>query len=116
MSELSGEDYFAFIFILMIFIWGLSIFLFGRISVKHIEREMAKEGGGEPIWDKGIGSRVVTYSLIMIFPKLNPPIVDAKATRRFMRKKDFYLALFLQISFAIFMVLMVTWSFLYGPD
>ena len=117
MSELSGEDYFAFIFILMIFIWGISNFLFGRISVKHIEREMAKEGIEPPVWDKGIGITGIMYAIVIVSNKaaISSPIND-KAVLRYARNKDWSLAVFYLVSFAVLMVLMVIWSFLYGPD
>lgn len=56
--------------------------MFDLISVKHIESEMVKEGIEQTIWDKGIGSIIVTYSLIMIFPKLNSTLVDYQEVRR----------------------------------
>lgn len=49
---------------------------------------IVNEGLEPPVWDKGIGSIIVTYSLIMVFPKLNPIIVDFAAVRRYTRKKD----------------------------
>ncbi len=87
MNEITTEEILYLIGGVSFLILGLAIFLFGRISVKHIEREMAKEGIEQPLWDKGIGSIVVTYSLIMVFPKLNPTIVDFEAVRRYTRKK-----------------------------
>jgi hypothetical protein len=115
MSTLSTENWMAILFLISFSTWSLAIFLFGRISVKHIEREMAKEGIEQPLWDKGIGSIVVTYSLIMVFPKLNPTIVDFEAVRKHTRKEDKTLAVFLQISSAIFFTLMFTVAYLYGP-
>ena len=117
MPELTIEEWLLFSCGFFFFIWGGGVFIFGRISVRHIESEMAKEGGESPVWDKGIGSRVVTYSLIMLFPKwIKPPIVDVKATLRYMRKKDYYLALFLQVFFVITAVLIIVWNVLYGPE
>ena len=94
MSELSTENWMAILLFIALLAWSIAIFLFGRISVKHIEREMKKEGIKPPVWDKGIGSIIVTYSLIMVFPKLNPTIVDFEAVRRYTRKKDKRLAFF----------------------
>lgn len=116
MSELSLENWMAIILLIAFFIWGLAIFMFGRISVKHIKYEMEKEGIEQPIWDKGIGSIIVTYSLIMVFPKLNPTIVDYQAVRRHTRKEDKLLAFFLQFSSLIFFTIMFTVAYLYGPD
>lgn len=38
-----------------IILWAIAIFSFGRISVRHIEKEMAKDGIESPYWDKGVG-------------------------------------------------------------
>lgn len=77
---------------------------------------MEKEGIEPPVWDKGIGSIIVTYSLIMVFPKLNPTTVDFEAVRRYTRKKDKKLAFFLQTSSAIFFTIMFTAYFLNGTE
>jgi hypothetical protein len=53
LSHLSPEDLIFFLGLFAFFSWALAIFLFGRISVRHIEREMAKEGIEPPGWDKG---------------------------------------------------------------
>jgi len=116
MSELSTENWMAILLFIALIAWSIAIFLFGRISVKHIEREMKKEGIEPPVWDKGIGSIIVTYSLIMVFPKLNPTIVDFEAVRRHTRKEDKRLAYFLQTSSAIFFTIMFTIAYLYGPE
>jgi hypothetical protein len=116
MSELTSENWMGIIAISSIFMWGIAILLFGRISVKHIEREMKKEGIKPPVWDKGIGSIIVTYSLIMVFPKLNPTIVNFEAVRRYTRKEDRRLAFFLQISSTIFFTVMFTVAYLYSPE
>jgi len=116
MSELSIESWMAILFFVVLCMWCIATFLFGRISVKHINREMAKEGIDTPIWDKGIGSIIVTYSLIMVFPRLNPLIVDFEAVRRHTRKKDKKLAWFYFIVTLTTFVLMFTVVYLYGPD
>lgn len=115
MNEITTEELLYLIGGGVFLILGIAIFLFGRITVKHIDREMAKDGIEPPVWDKGIGSIVVTYSLIMVFPKLNPTIVDFEAVRRYTRKKDKYLALFLQVSSAIFFIIIFTVYYLYVP-
>jgi hypothetical protein len=116
MNEITVEDALYLFGGVSFLILSIAIFLFRCISVKHIEREMAKEGIEQPLWDKGIGSIIVTYSLIMIFSKLNPTIVDFDAVRRHTRKKDKYLALFLQIFNAIFLTIIFTVYYLYVPD
>ena len=64
--------------------------MFGRITVKHIERVMVKEGIDPPIWDKGIGARIVAYAGIIAFPNLkrHASLVNIEATKRFTREKD----------------------------
>ena len=116
MNEITVEDTLYLFGGVSFLILSVAIFLFRSISVKHIEREMAKEGIEQPLWDKGIGSIVVTYSLIMLFSKLNPTIVDVDAVRRHTRKKDKYLALFLQIFSVIFITIIFTVYYLYVPD
>ena len=71
MSELSSENWMAIIGIFSFFTWGVATFLFRRISVDHIEHEMAKEGIESPVWDKGIGARMIAYASIIAFPNLN---------------------------------------------
>ena len=44
MSDISSEDWMAIIGVPAILMWSIAILLLGRITVKHIEREMAKEG------------------------------------------------------------------------
>lgn len=116
MSELSIENWVAIVGVSAFFIWAIATFLFGRISVKHIEREMAKEGIEPPAWDNGIGSIIVTYSFIMVFPRLNPTIVDFEAVRRLARNKDKKLALFFTISMLCSFIMMFTIAYLYGPE
>jgi len=116
MPSILSEEWFYVVGTSLFFIWGIAVFLFGRITVKHIETEMAKEGILPPEWDKGIGTRGATYALIILFPKLNPTILDAKATRRYMRNKDYYLALFVQSSFTVFIIVMSIGYCLYAPD
>ena len=116
MSELSPENWMAIVSVFVFFMWGIATFLFGRISVKHINCEMAKEGLEPPVWDKGIGSIIVTYSLIMVFPKLNPIIVDFAAVRRYTRKKDKKLAWFYFITMISFFIILIVFYFFFAPD
>lgn len=116
MSELSAENWVAIVGVSAFFILAIATFLFGRITVKHLEREMTKEGIEQPIWDKGIGSIIVTYSLIIVFPRLKPTIVDFEAVRRHTRKKDKKLALFFTISLLCSFIMMSIIAYLYGPE
>lgn len=68
MSDLSAEDWMAIIGVPAILMWSNAILLFGRISVKLIEREMAKEGILPPAWDKVIGMRFPAYASIIMRP------------------------------------------------
>jgi hypothetical protein len=49
MLGLSTENWMAILLFIALLAWSIAIFLFGRISVKHIEREMAKEGIKPPV-------------------------------------------------------------------
>ena len=118
MSELSPDNWMGIIGVFAIFTWGISILLFGQITVKHIEREMAKEGILPPLWDKGIGMRYPAYASIIMRPnaKRHTSTVNIEATKRFSRRIDWYLAVFVQTSSAIiFSVLVVFYLFFY-PD
>lgn len=37
MAELSTESWMAVLFFIVLLIWGTAIFLFGRITIKHLE-------------------------------------------------------------------------------
>ncbi|MCI2282411.1 hypothetical protein L3081_02110 [Colwellia sp. MSW7] len=106
MSELSPENWMAIVSAFVFFMWGIAIILFGRISVKHIEREMAKERIEPPVWDKGIGMRYPAYASIILRPnaKRHASTVDIEATKRFSRKIDWYLALLVQVFSALFLL------------
>ena len=102
----------------LFFIWGFSIFCFGRISVRHIEREMAKEDKLPTEWDRGIGTRVTAYAMIILFPniKRHASLVDEESTKLYARKIDWYLALFFEVSFAAFLIMMSISYYLYAPS
>ena len=99
-------------------VWGISILLFGQITVKHIEHEMGKEGLLPPEWDKGIGMRYPAYASIIMRPnaKRHASTVNIEATKRFSRRVDWYLAVLVQLSTAIFFTIMFTAYYLYGPE
>lgn len=105
--ELTTEHWFGLGIAILFLLWGISIFCFGRISVKHIESEMAKEGKLPPDWDKGIGGRLAAYSSVILFPNINrhASLVDVESTKRYARKIDWYLALFVKASFYILVVI-----------
>jgi hypothetical protein len=116
MTELSVENWIAIVGVSVFFIWVIATFLFGRISVKHIEREMAKEGIEPPTWDKGIGGRVTMYAMVIVTNKVakSSPVND-EAILRHTRKKDKQLALFYTISMLCSFIIMFTVVYLYGP-
>lgn len=100
MAELSTESWMAVLFFIVLLIWGIAIFLFGRITIKHLEQEMLKEGIELPAWDKGIGARMVAYAGVIAWPNLkrHASLVNIEATKRFSRSKDKKLAWFYIIS------------------
>jgi hypothetical protein len=116
MTELSSENWVAIIGVSAFFIWCFSTFLFSRISVKHIEREMAKEGITPPVWDKGIGGRITMYAMVIVANKAakTSPVED-EAILRHARKKDRKFALFYTISMLCSFIMMFTIAYLYGP-
>ena len=115
MSELTPENWMGIIAISSIFMWGIAILLFGRISVKHIESEMAKEGILPPEWDKGIGMRYPAYASIIMRPntKRHASTVDIEATKRLSRRIDWYLAVFVQLSSVIIFTVLVVFYFFF---
>ena len=116
MSELSTENWVAILLIISFFMAGIGTFLFGRISVKHIAREMEKEGLEQPLWDKGIGSIGFTYALTIVFPKLKSILVDVDTIKRHTREKDKKIALLYVASVFIFLILIFVVVYLYGPE
>lgn len=118
MTELSSENWMGIITVSAIFMWGIAILLFSRISMNHIEREMAKEGILPPTWDKGIGARIVAYAGIIVFPNLkrHASLVDIEATKRFSRKKDKKIAVFLITTSIIFFTVLGVFSIFFSPD
>jgi hypothetical protein len=101
-----------------IFYFGISTFLFGRITVKHIERATAKEGIDPPIWDKGIGARIVAYAGIIAFPNLkrHASLVNIKATKRFTREKDKKLAWLYIFSVASFFIVLIVFYLFFESE
>lgn len=118
MSELSSENWMAIIGMFSFFTWGVATFLFRRISVDHIEHEMAKEGIESPVWDKGIGARMIAYASIIAFPNLSrhASLVDIEATKRLSRKKDKKFAVFLIVSSILFFIVLGVFSIFFSPD
>ena len=96
MNELANEDLFFIYIGVLFFLWALSLLLFSGVSVRYIEREMAKEGIEPPRWDKGIGGRYVMYAMVLILNKpAKASLVHNDAILRLARKKDRSLAWFL---------------------
>lgn len=118
MNEITIEEIFYLIGGISFLVWCLATFLFSRISVSHIEREVVKEGIEPPVWDKGIGARMIAYAGIIVFPNLkrHASLVNIEATKRFARSKDKKLALFYLITTVVFLTIMFTAYYLYGPE
>jgi hypothetical protein len=94
MIELPAESLVLTIGIALFFIWSFTVICFTKISVKHIENNMALEGKLPPEWDKGIGARAYAYAVVILLK--NPAdknLIDVKATKLYARKIDYYLAL-----------------------
>jgi len=116
LSKLSAEDWMVIIGVFSFFMAGIGTFLFGRICVKHLERKMAKGGGDQPLWDKGIGAIGFTYALTMVFPKLKSRIVNVDMVKQYTRKKDKKIALLYVVSVFVFLIFLVLFSLFYVPD
>jgi len=103
---------------ILFFMAALFNVLFYRISVKYIERELAKEKDGfEPLeLDKGIGARGMMYNQLILFKIKNHPFVDGEAVLRIARRQDRWLA-FLSFSFfLLFMILLCIFYYLYNQQ
>ena len=117
MFEISAKEWLLLLGGIFCLIWAISIFCFGRITVKHIEREMAKEGKLPPEWDKGIGGRLSPYAMAIVAKRASrQSIVDDEAIRRHVRKKDWYLAVLYLASFIAFMVVACVFYYLYASE
>ena len=117
MSGLSAENWMAIIGGIVFLSWGIAIFLFGRISVKYLEREMLKEGIEPPIWDKGIGGRIIMYAMVIVTKKSSPhSLIDDEAILRLTRQKDYNLGLFFIISSILFFTVLGVFSIFFSPD
>ncbi|WP_281556822.1 hypothetical protein [Thalassomonas sp. RHCl1] len=117
MFEFLTEDWFIYGAGVLFFVCAFFSVCFGRISVKHIEQEMAKEGKSPPGWDKGIGARVGAYAVALVIKRIPPhSIIDTKAAKRHARKKDIYLAGLFLSSLVLFITVAGTGYLLYGSN
>ena len=116
MNEITTEEIFYLIGGISFLVWCFATFLFSRISVKHIEQEMAKEGIEPPVWDKGIGGRITMYAMVIVANKAakTSPVED-EAILRHARKKDRKFALFYTVSMLCSFITAFAVFFLYGP-
>ena len=95
----------AWLFGLSMFNWFVSTLWFARTSVRYIDNELERNGTGKPAWD-GIGIRVSIYALAILsewFAKT--PLIAGAEVRSVARRKDYYLALWFEISFVLFLVI-----------
>ncbi|WDE00747.1 hypothetical protein [Thalassomonas actiniarum] len=100
----------------LFFLWGIAVFCFSRITVRHIEDNMAKKGELPPEWDKGIGIRLIMYAMVIVAKKAEKvSLVNDQLILSYARRKDWYLALFFLVSFAAFLAVISVGYFLYGP-
>lgn len=115
--ELTTQDWFIYGAGALFLVCALFSVCFGRISVKHIEQEMAKEGKSPPGWDKGIGARVGAYAVALVIKRISPhSIIDTKAAKRHARKKDVFLAKLFLSSLVLFITVAGMGYFLYGSN
>jgi len=117
LQNLNSEDWMAIAAVFSIFISTIATLLFSRISVKHIEREMAKEGITPPVWDKGIGGRIIMYAMVIVANKAakTSPVED-EAILRHARKKDYTLSMLLIISSLLFFSVLAVFSIFFSSS
>jgi len=98
-------------------LWGIAVFCFSRITVKHIEDNMAKKGELPPEWDKGIGVRLTMYAMVIVAKKAaKASPVNDELILQYARKKDWYLAVFFLVSLVFFLAVISVGYFLYGSE
>ena len=113
MNALTVEDWFLITLLISFCVMAIATFCFIRISGKHIEREMKKEGVLPPGWD---GLRYGFYAITIVRNSIAPmSFVDDEAVLRHARKKDRYFALFLVISSIVLMIVGGLVYYLYVP-
>ena len=114
-SHITLRDWYDIFLAIFFILWVVGIYAFSRISVRHIEREMKKGGGGAPEWDKGIGIRLSMYVMTIIRNKVNAvTLFDEQAVLKHTRKVDRYLAVSLQITTIILFLLGFLGYFIFG--
>jgi|TARA_B110000211_G_scaffold178214_1_gene201475 hypothetical protein len=115
LQNLNAEDWMAIAAVFSIFISAIATLIFSRISVKHIEQEMVKEGIEPPVWDKGIGGRIIMYAMVIVANKAakTSPVED-EAILRHARKKDYILSMFLIISSLLFFSVLAVFSIFFS--
>lgn len=91
--------------------WGVATLLFGRISLKYLDKTLKARGIPAPLWD-GIGIRLNLYSFALIsswFAKSS--LVPGDVLRQVARSKDGYLALFYNVSAWLCFISAITFYF-----
>ena len=85
LAEFTG--YSLLIFLVSTFASGI---LFSRVSVKHINKNMEKDGVYPPSWDKGIGASVSFYIFAMFFERsrIPTPMFDGRFVAKYARPVD----------------------------
>lgn len=81
--------------------WFAATLWFARLSVRYIDSELERRGIDKPVWD-GIGIRIGIYALAILSKKFaQTPLVAGAEIRAMVRKKDFYLAIWFEISLVV---------------
>ncbi|WP_221076137.1 hypothetical protein [Agarivorans aestuarii] len=86
--------------------FSISLLLFGRISLKHFDKQIKKVHGDIPEWDKGFGTRLPMYALTVVSKRVgNIQLYDEKLVQRSIRTIDKVLAvIFLTSSVAMLFI------------
>ncbi len=90
----------------------LSWLCFARLTMARIERQMVKEGLDLPLWDRRAGFRVPGYAIMILRPKKPGTMLlyNTEAIQRLATKKDWYLALWLEVSLVGTLIFAVVFS------
>ncbi|UJX27591.1 hypothetical protein L3Q70_16760 (plasmid) [Pseudoalteromonas sp. CF6-2] len=78
------------LFLTFLFSFFISSLLFSRVSIKHINKKMEKDGVYPPSWDQGIGASASVYVFAILFNKyrIKNKLFDARFIAKHARTID----------------------------
>ncbi|WP_404343463.1 hypothetical protein [Pseudoalteromonas mariniglutinosa] len=83
-------SFLVYLFLTFLFSFFISSLLLSRMSIKHINKQMAKDGVYPPSWDRGIGASASFYVFAMLFNKyrIKNQLFDARFVAKHARPID----------------------------